>query len=145
MLAVFIVTALLAVQGHMALSSGSHASYCMRVEEANMEYATFASYLAPENGYADIQGPSAYRFSLRINYCKLCSNNVTVRIYRGHYSYNYVPGSGSSLITRSHTSVSITAFSWGQKFITEAPGKQILTQSFFHYNLQTILSLCILQ
>ena len=133
MLAVFFVTALLAVQGHMPLASGSYASYCVRVEEANREYATFASYLAPENGYADIQGPLPYRFSSRITYCTSCSNNVTVSIYRAYQCFNYVPGSGSSSITRSHTSVSITVLSWGQKFIIEAPGKQIFTQSIGHY------------
>ena len=44
MLAVIVVAALLAVRGKKALASGSHALYCVRVEEDNREYATFASY-----------------------------------------------------------------------------------------------------
>ena len=141
MLAVIFVAALLAVQGEMALASGSHASYCVHVEEpSSWEYATFASFLAPENGNVRIQGPPAYHvFHMRINYCTSCSNNVNVeilepvrrRVYRGYYTtYRYVPQNGSSPISRSHTSVSITATRRTRKFTIETPGKVPLSRNY---------------
>ena len=117
------------------LNSGSHASYCVRVEEANMEYATFASYLAPENGYVTIQGPPFYGLSVSPIYCTSCSNDVTVRIGYSIYTYaNYVPQNGSSPITRPHTSVFITATRWSCKFTIETPGKVPLSRNYSHYS-----------
>ena len=109
-----------------------HHTVCLLKKPTCREYAMFASYLAPENGHVIIAGPPGYGFYVRINYCTSCSNNVTV--YCGYYTF--VLQNGSSLITRSHTSVFITAATrWTRKFTIEAPGKVPFSRSpSYSYN-----------